>query len=328
MVRLRRMKMPLAIAGGAALCLLAAACGSVRADSAVTAHADKGGSAALASGHDLVTEAGNRKLAVAEAQRLLSMVPVPDHSVPLRSAPPELPSPAMGTPGVSSLVDSIRSWRLAMPFTAAEEWLAEHGPAGLRQDGEDLPYGPPASGYSYAGPANAAWDSAELDIEVAPANDGASVVMRADALVVWLDPVPVRDTARGKRLRVLAGAGCPAADAGVVGVANPDRDLAHRLVPAGRPRTGLECVYYGMNGLPWQLRRQQHLTAAQAQRVAASMARLPLSHPLGAELSCLMDDGSAELIALSYPGRPDVDLWVLLNGCGGVSNGYIFAGQP
>jgi hypothetical protein len=51
---------------------------------------------------------------------------------------------------------------------------------------------------------------------------------------------------RGRRLRVLAGAGCPAMDAGVAGVAgvvNPDPSLAHELVPPGRPRTGLECVY-------------------------------------------------------------------------------------
>ena len=26
---------------------------------------------------------------------------------------------------------------------------------------------------------------------------------------------------------------------------------------------------------------------------------------------------------LKYPGRPDVDVWIKLNGCGGVSNGYI-----
>ncbi len=29
---------------------------------------------------------------------------------------------------------------------------------------------------------------------------------------------------------------------------------------------------------------------------------------------------------LKYPGRPDVDLWIKLNGCGGVANGYISAG--
>jgi hypothetical protein len=38
---------------------------------------------------------------------------------------------------------------------------------------------------------------------------------------------------------VLADAECPATDAGVAGVVNPGRDLAHELVPAGRPRAGL-----------------------------------------------------------------------------------------
>jgi hypothetical protein len=32
------------------------------------------------------------------------------------------------------------------------------------------------------------------------------------------------------------------------------------------------------------------------------------------------------VLALAYPDRPDVDLWVALNGCGGVSNGYLTAG--
>jgi hypothetical protein len=49
-------------------------------------------------------------------------------------------------------------------------------------------------------------------------------------------------------------------------------------------------------------------------------------HGLATEAGNRKLAGSAELIALSYPGRPDVDLWVRLNGCGGVSNGYIFAG--
>ncbi len=56
------------------------------------------------------------------------------------------------------------------------------------------------------------------------------------------------------------------------------------------------------------------------------MARMPLSHPDGEVVNCPMDDGSAEVLALAYPGRPDVDLWIKLNGCGGVSNGYITAG--
>jgi hypothetical protein len=57
------------------------------------------------------------------------------------------------------------------------------------------------------------------------------------------------------------------------------------------------------------------------------MARKSLSHLIGVVYHCPMDQGSEELIALSYRGRPDVDLWVHLDGCGGVSNGYIVAGQ-
>jgi hypothetical protein len=58
-----------------------------------------------------------------------------------------------------------------------------------------------------------------------------------------------------------------------------------------------------------------------------SWPRTRLSHALDGVTHCPMDDGAAEVIALSYRGRPDVDLWVPLNGCGGISNGYIMAGR-
>jgi hypothetical protein len=67
------------------------------------------------------------------------------------------------------------------------------------------------------------------------------------------------------------------------------------------------------------------LASAAARQTAASMANLPLSHVDGGVMSCPMDDGSAEIVALTYPGLPDIDLRVKLNGCGGVSNGYITA---
>jgi hypothetical protein len=247
----------------------------------------------------------------------------------------------MGLPGVQSLVDDSRSWQLAMPFRAAAAWLARHRPAGLPQEGSagtaagpppNPPPGQPAfpspgmAGYGYSGPSSPAWASAELDVEVAPAGRHDSV-MRADGLVVWLDPVPVPDTAVGKRLRVLVSGSCPSTDASVVGVTNPGADLVHSLVPTARPSAGLRCRYYGMNGHPFKLASQQRLSAGQARRLAESMARIPLSHTIGGIVNCPFDDGSAEVIALSYPGgRPDVDLWVYLNGCGGISNGYIMAG--
>jgi hypothetical protein len=233
----------------------------------------------------------------------------------------------MGSPEVASKADRTRYWRLPMSFTAARVWITTHRPRGLRTDSQVASFSriSELAGYGYAGPASPAWASAELDIGVAPAAHGQSV-MRADGLVVWLDPVPGKDTLAGPRLRVLVTDHCPRTDHSVVGVTNPGAALDHALLPAGRPNAGLECYYFGLNTRPFQLRQQVRLDAAQARRVAASMARIPLSYEIGAVVNCPMDDESAEVIALSYPHRPDVDLWVALNGCGGVSNGYITSG--
>jgi hypothetical protein len=326
------MKTQLAAITGAALCVLAAGCGSTPAPVHLGQLPGAGlGSrpAARTTSHGGPTAAGNRRLAEREALRLLSLAPVPAHAVRLGSPPSSLAYPAMGLPDVQSLVDQSRSWRLPMSYRAAVSWLAAHQPAGLPQDGSSRSYlsDSQSAGFGYTGQGNRAWQSAELDVEVAPSGDGGSV-LRADGLVVWLDPVPARDTEAGRRLRVLASARCPRTDAGAAGVTNTGGGLARALVPRGLAQAGLTCTYYGMNGRAWQLKSQRRLTAAQARRLAAAMARLPLSHTVGGVVSCPMDDGSAELIALSYRSRPDVDLWRNLNGCGGVSNGYITTSIP
>ena len=179
------------------------------------------------------------------------------------------------------------------------------------------------TGYEYSGPRSRAWESADLEVSVAPFDGGS--VLRADAMVVWLDPRPLPDNRRGPRLRVTVKGGCPASDNRIVGVRNPGPGLTRRLVPAGRPVAGLECRYYGMNGRPWHLHRTVRLTAAQARRQAGIISRLPLSHTNGGAMSCPADDGSAEVIVLAYPGRPGVDLWALTNGCQSISNGHISA---
>jgi hypothetical protein len=214
-----------------------------------------------------------------------------------------------------------------------EDGLREDGlrEDGLQQDGSMGQWGIGGTGgtiitgYSYDGPSNPAWQSADLAIEVAPAGSDASVI-RADGQVVWLDPVPEQDLGSARRMRVTVAGGCPDSDAGFADVANSGLGLTGRLLPGTAPAAGLECRYYGLNGHAWRLRSATRLNAAAASRVASSMARIPLSHPEGAVLNCPLDDDSAEVIALSYPGRPDVDLWISLTGCGGVSNGYILAG--
>jgi hypothetical protein len=314
------------------MCALATACGSAPAPSAAPA--------ARAVRHPSATEAGNRNLADAEARKLLSTAPVRAGAVPLGTAPKSLSVPAMGLPGAQSLADDSRSWRLQMPFHAAAAWLARHRPPGLPRDGVSgiaapIPVQPPGqppfhppgmAGYSYSGPANAAWASAELDVEVAPAGPHSSV-LRADGLVIWLDPVPVPDSVVGKRMRVLVRGGCPSSDASVVGVTNPGARLVHSLLPSAQPSAALTCRYDGGNGHPFSLASHQLSSAKQARRLAASMERIPLGHIIGGGGSCPLDDGSAEVVAFSYPGgRADVDLWISVSGCGGVSNGYIRVG--
>ena len=227
----------------------------------------------------------------------------------------------MGTPSVESLVDRSLSWRLRMPVSQAIAWLQAHHPRGLAQDGSFGPGWGEAIGYSYAGHSSRAWESADLEVEVTQA--GGASVLRADAVVVWLDPAPVPDNGSGPRVHLNVTASCPASDKSTGGVTNKGSELRRRLLPAGAPTAGLECRYYGMNGHPWQLRAQTRLTAAAASRLANSIQRVSLSHPVGGITSCPMDDGSAEIIALSYAGRPTVDLWVTLNGCRSIANGFI-----
>lgn len=310
-----------------AVCVLAAGCGTVRLaprplDTGAPAPARPGSPGGVA------TAAGNRAAARAEAARLLSLARVPPGAARLARPPVSLAGPALGRPLVGTLVDQVVTWRAPLPFPAAQAWLSAHPPRGLAQDGsvqDGNRTGPDLFGYSYRGPASPAWQSADLEIGTAPAGPGASVI-RADAVIIWLDPRPGRSPPGAHPIRVTLTGGCPPTDAGVTGVANPDAGLSQRLLPPGQPATGLRCRYDGLNGHPWHLVNARRLSAPAARQAARPMARLPLSHTDGGVVNCPADDGSAEVLALAYPGRPDVDLWVKLNGCGGVSNGRITAG--
>lgn len=236
----------------------------------------------------------------------------------------------MGTPAVKSLVDRVLAWRVGSTFAAARAWLAAHPPRGLRSDGtanggNAFTGQTSMTGTSYGGPASVAWQSADLEIGAAPAGPHASVI-RVDAVIIWLDPRPVRSGPGAHPVRVTVVGGCPPTDQGVTGVTNPSAGLTARLLPPGSPVAGLRCRYDGLNGHPWHLVATTRLTAQAARQAARSMARIPLSHTDGGVFhSCPMDDGSAEVLALAYPGHPDIDLWIKLNGCAYVSNGYILA---
>jgi hypothetical protein len=299
-------------APAAALCLLAAGCGSAAAPPGARVTSNQ------ATGPTL---AGNRRLARAEAAKLLALVPVPPGARRLRKAPEQ----AMSTLGVTGLADAVRSWQLNMSYARASAWIAAHKPAGLASTGSGSANPPAATEYDYGGPSGPAWGDAELDIEVVQASPAVSY-LRADGLVAWLDPVPYRDTATGPRLRVLATGRCPATDAGVVGVRNPGAHLTGALLPAGRPDAALRCAYYGGNGKPSRLKSQHRLGPARARSLAAAIARIRVSHEVGAIYHCPMEDGTAVLVAFAYPGRAAVDVWAEVTGCATISNGYILVG--
>ena len=328
-LRLIDVRACVAVTAAVVLLLLAVGCGSVRAPA-------QPGAAAVARtqlppASKSATIAGNEKLARTQARWLMSLVPLPPGAAPLRAAPPSLPGPALGAPSLTSQIDISRSWRLPMPLAQAILWLQAHRPTGLPENGSANGWGPQPSdataGYSYAGQANAAWQSADLELGVAWASAGTSI-MRADAVVIWLDPVPLPDNAPGPRVHVSVTERCPATDEHLVGVTNQGTDLKSRLLPAAAPTAGLECTYYGLNGRPWQLRARVILDAAAARRLAATLARQPLSHTVGGAFNCPLADGSAQIIALAYPGRPDVDVWNMLNGCSYLANGFITTRNP
>jgi hypothetical protein len=88
----------------------------------------------------------------------------------------------------------------------------------------------------------------------------------------------------------------------------------------------LICQFGGGNAKPaFGLAGKVTLSGAEARRLAKRAQELPLSHTLGGEVTCPMDDGGIDVVALSYRGRPDVDLWVYATGCEYVSNGHIRA---
>jgi hypothetical protein len=276
----------------------------------------------------VATAAGNRAAAQAEAARLLALAQVPPGAVRLARPARSLPGPPLGSPSVTSMVDRVAAWRAGSPFAAVRAWLSAHPPRGLpsagsasgRKAGQDS-----MAGWGYRGPADRAWQSANLEISAAPAGADASTI-RVDAVIVWLDPRPISSGPGRHPVRVTVAGGCPAADRGVTGVTNPGAGLTRRLLPPGPPAAGLRCRYDGINGHPWRLVASQRLTAPAARQAARSMAARPLSHTDGGSVACPADDGSAEVLALAYPGRPGIDLWIKLNGCGGVSNGHIATG--
>jgi hypothetical protein len=274
--------------------------------------------------------------AQAEVGRLLSLVQLPAGSTVVAEPPADLTEAAM-EPRVGNLVLAGRVWTIPLSFQAAQTWARAAKPGGYSSDNTDFgsSAGPGAQlrlWRVYEAPRDARWFTDQLQLSISP-DTADSTYLRADALVAPMDQQPIPDNPAGKRLRVTAAAPCPADDSGVVGVSNPGAaDLERMLVPSGSPTAGRLCKYGDRDQLlagkpneQFTLTGDQSLDPAAAGRLAAAAAQVSLAHPDGGVSNCPGDFGTATAIALSYPGRPDVDLWQTDSGCTYVANGYIRA---
>jgi hypothetical protein len=270
------------------------------------------------------TSTSPQRAAQQEAARLLSLVPSMPGAVEQPGSTPPLTDP-VGVPMVESRVISSRTWLLPSSYASATAWLRAHPPQGLGVASTATfgAHGVMASGMTYSDDrlASTQLGTRWLELSVAPRGTGSEV--RADAVVVWLDPTPYQDTRSGKRLRLTVAGGCPATDSGAVGVRNEATDLAAALLPDAVPNAAILCRYAGANGATGTLTKQKVLDATQAAALAAYLRTAPVPHVDGALRSCPMMDGTVELLAFSFPGRDDVDLWWPIGGCALIANGHL-----
>ena len=114
------------------------------------------------------TYAGNRAAARAEAKRLLALTRLPAGVARLSRVPRFPAGPALGTPGVGTLVHLVRTWRVDSPLPVVRAWLLAHAPYGLPVSGTAFSgqgtKPDQTTGIGYGAPASPAWQSADLEI--------------------------------------------------------------------------------------------------------------------------------------------------------------------
>jgi len=275
--------------------------------------------------------------AVTEAQHLLALAPIPPGATEVQGPPPKvLSGPAGGTPGSRHLLDSSQLWTVPMSMDETMKWVEDHAPAQVRSVGGsksgNFRTGEVTSrGVSWGATSTVAYDTAQVEVGVAPDGPGRSI-LRADGMAVWISTAPVPDTRTGPRIRVTLKSGCPESIARYADVENQDAALEQGLVPPGDPTAGLICLYgtttpsNDFNGNA--LQRSVILSSNAASELAQAVGAIRLGFAGGKVHSCPVDlvGGPMEIIVLGYAAEPDVNLWYGATGCPGLDNGFVEAG--
>lgn len=260
-----------------------------------------------------------------EATRLLSLVQPPPGARPLSTNPAGTDPAPLGDLWVRPVACSA-SWALPMTYAEATTWLRSYTPDRAKPLGKGLHVPSPgraesASNRTYdpdSRPPRLLADFLTLSLHRGPENTG---VLRADGIAAPYVDLPQRDDASEDPVRVLADGPCPATVVPYPAIVNPGPpDLDRALVPPDEtPDGGLIC-YYGGDGL-WG---QRTLDRAAAGRIARAAQRVDLTwNGHTGPRSGLSTSLGVAMLALSYPGRPDVDVWAAYPGTPLVRNGHV-----
>jgi hypothetical protein len=310
------------------LALLAACASSNGPRSVEPAHPVARSSGPVATTSGGPTAAQNKAYAQSAADQLVAKASLPPGAVGVRIQPVGLTGPALGTPGVSQLIDTVKYYSLPMSLSQAYAWFRANPQHGLTPSGTSSgsdPRGAVTYGFQYdpIADTHSPWGTASLQIGLV--TQGSTTGVRVDGVAQWIDPTPTRDASHGPKIRVTIAGGCPASDRGLA-IGNPDApDLDHQLLPAATPIAALKCTYDGLNGHPFRLASSQHLNATQAAAAAAVIRAVPLGSRGLEARNCPADDARANIVVFAYPGRADVDIWEHTAGCPSTDNGHIVA---
>jgi hypothetical protein len=264
-----------------------------------------------------------RRAATNLANKLLGEVVLPSDAQLSTGTPPAVLGGLIEGPLTDNHVGAHHIWTSAGTPNSVAAFARAHAPAGFTTNGGGSESAHGAKPLVVVQPRTALPAnvySAELHWAITDATDGGSV-FRIDAVVGWFPPVAPA-TPRPPAVRVTVASGCPATITGYRDVNNPVGARGPLLLPSGTPTGAVICTYAAALVGDGALTQSRALDAADATSLADALNRVAIVPDIGAH-GCTNDTGSVSILAFSYAGRPDADVWWHASGCQSLDNGYV-----